>query len=67
MQNKPLKVLEAKSANNVKLILMNPQNGEIYAMVNVPEFNLNEPFVLTDNMTEGVNLNSLSDFKSKIC
>ncbi len=59
------KVLEAKSANNVKLILMNPQNGEIYAMVNVPEFNLNEPFVLTDNMTEGVNLNSLSDFKKQ--
>ena len=57
------KVLEAKDANNVKLILMNPQNGEIYAMVNVPEFNLNEPFVLTDNMTEEINLNSLSDDK----
>lgn len=35
------KVLEAKGANNVKLILMNPQNGEIYAMVNVPEFDIN--------------------------
>lgn len=59
------KVLEAKKANNVKMILMNPQNGEIYAMVNVPEFNLNDPFVLTDNMTEGINLNSLSDDKKQ--
>ena len=37
------KVLEAKEANNVKIILMSPQNGEIFAMVNVPEFDLNEP------------------------
>lgn len=59
------KVLEAKKANNVKMILMNPQNGEIYAMVNVPEFNLNDPFVLTDNMTEGINFNSLSDDKKQ--
>lgn len=59
------KILEAKDANNVKLILMNPQNGEIYAMVNVPEFNLNEPFVLTDNITEGININSLSDDKKQ--
>lgn len=40
------KVLEAKGANHVSLILMNPQNGEIYAMVNVPEFDLNEPYTL---------------------
>lgn len=40
------KVLEAKSANHVSLIVMNPQNGEIYAMVNVPEFDLNDPYTL---------------------
>lgn len=40
------KVLEAKNANHVSLILMNPQNGEIYAMVNVPEFDLNDPYTL---------------------
>lgn len=40
------KVLEAKTAQNVKLIVMNPQNGEIYAMVNVPEFDLNHPYTL---------------------
>lgn len=48
------KVYEAKQANNVKLIAMNPQNGEIYAMVNYPEFNLNEPYKLTD--TVNINL-----------
>lgn len=40
------KVLEAKNANHVSMILMNPQNGEIYAMVNVPEFDLNNPYTL---------------------
>ncbi|MEY8391487.1 peptidoglycan glycosyltransferase [Lachnospiraceae bacterium] len=40
------KVLEAKSADSVSVIVMNPQNGEIMAMVNVPEFNLNDPFTL---------------------
>jgi len=46
-----LKVMEAKNANNVKLIVMNPQNGEIYAMVNAPEFNLNDPYTLIDEIT----------------
>jgi stage V sporulation protein D (sporulation-specific penicillin-binding protein) len=55
-----LKILEAKQANYVKLILMNPQNGEIYAMVNVPEFNLNDPYTLTENMLEGLDVNSLT-------
>ena len=41
-----MKVLEAKNANHVSMILMNPQNGEIYAMVNVPEFDLNDPYTL---------------------
>ncbi len=44
------KVLESKQANNVKLIVMNPQNGELYAMVNVPEFNLNDPYTLIDEI-----------------
>ena len=42
------KVLEEKQAEGVSVLLMNPQNGEIYAMVNVPEFNLNEPYRLND-------------------
>lgn len=44
------KVLESKQANNVKLIVMNPQNGQLYAMVNVPEFNLNDPYTLIDEI-----------------
>ncbi len=40
------KVMEAKSADRVSVIVMNPQNGEILAMVNVPEFDLNHPFEL---------------------
>ena len=40
------KVMEEKQADSVSVILMNPQNGEILAMVNAPEFNLNDPFTL---------------------
>ena len=40
------KVMAEKQADKVAILLMNPQNGEILAMVNVPEFNLNEPFAL---------------------
>ena len=42
------KVMKEKNAKSVSVILMNPQNGEIYAMVNVPEYNLNEPYDLLD-------------------
>jgi stage V sporulation protein D (sporulation-specific penicillin-binding protein) len=55
-----LKIKEAKNANNVKMILMNPQNGEIYAMVNAPEFNLNDPYTLTENILSGVDASSLT-------
>ena len=40
-------VMEQKSADSVSIMLMRPQNGEILAMVNVPEFDLNDPFTLT--------------------
>ncbi|WP_185255889.1 penicillin-binding transpeptidase domain-containing protein [Anaerocolumna chitinilytica] len=56
-----MKVLEAKNANNVKMILMNPQNGEIYACVNVPEFNLNDPYTLTDSALNGLDQATLTD------
>lgn len=45
-QQAALKVMEEKSAQRVSILLMNPQNGEIYACVNVPEFDLNDPFYL---------------------
>lgn len=44
------KVREEKQADKVAILIMNPQNGEIMAMVNVPEFNLNEPFTLTEEI-----------------
>ncbi len=40
------KAMEEKQADQVAILIMNPQNGEIYAMVNVPEFQLNDPFSL---------------------
>lgn len=43
---KALEVLEKKQAKRVCIIVMNPQNGEIYALADVPEYNLNEPFTL---------------------
>ena len=56
-QQAALKVMEEKQADRVSILLMNPQNGEIYVCVNVPEFDLNDPFTLntgtdTSKMTE---------------
>ena len=48
------KAMEEKQADQVAILIMNPQNGEIYAMVNVPEFNLNEPFSLETLQLETV-------------
>lgn len=53
------KVMEAKKAKSVRILMMNPQNGEIYAMVNVPEFDLNDPYTLNN----GKNADKLSDKK----
>lgn len=44
------KVMEEKQADKVAILVLNPQNGEIYACVDVPEFNLNEPFVLNTDV-----------------
>lgn len=56
------KVMEEKQADAVSILLMNPQNGEIYANANVPEFNLNEPFTLnTSADTQGMTEKELQD------
>ena len=52
-QQLALKVMEEKGAKGVSVIVMNPQNGEILAMVNVPEFDLNDPFTLNVEPEEG--------------
>lgn len=49
-QQEALKVMEYKQADYVSILVMNPQNGEIYACVNVPEFDLNDPFTLPEDM-----------------
>lgn len=56
-QQAALKALEQKQATYVSILVINPQNGEIYACVNVPEFDLNAPFTLnvdvdTSGLTE---------------
>ena len=43
-------VMAAKEAESVSILVMKPDNGEILAMVNVPEFNLNDPFTLPEGM-----------------
>ena len=52
-----LKVMEEKQAERVSILLMNPQNGMIYACVNVPEFDLNAPFTLN----QGTDISSLAE------
>ena len=61
VQQAALKVMEEKQAERVSILLMNPQNGEIYVCVNVPEFDLNDPFTLNTEETEGTS----SDGKKK--
>ena len=53
VQQTAQKIYEEKQAKNVKIILMNPQNGEIISMVDYPEYNLNEPYEI--ELLEGEN------------
>ena len=53
VQQAAVKVMEEKQAERVSVLLMNPQNGEIYACVNVPEFDLNDPFSLDTEQAAG--------------
>lgn len=47
-QQEAERVMEQKEADAVSILLLNPKNGEIYACVNVPEFDLKQPFQLND-------------------
>jgi stage V sporulation protein D (sporulation-specific penicillin-binding protein) len=46
--------MATKQADSVSILVMNPQNGEILAMVNVPEFDLNEPYELPEGTPENL-------------
>ncbi len=56
-----MQTMETKEADSVSILVMNPQNGEILAMVNVPEFNLNDPYTLPDTL----DTSSLSEEKKQ--
>ena len=58
-------VMEKKGAKAVSMIVMNPQNGEIYAMVNAPEFDLNDPFSLSGE-SSGLTGAELQDARNKM-
>ena len=47
-----MQTMETKQADSVSIIVMNPQNGELMAMVNVPEFDLNNPYTLPQEVEE---------------
>ena len=56
---------ETKKAAGVSIIVMNVRNGEILAMTDVPEFNLNEPFNLISEITDGTDTDGLSSEKKQ--
>lgn len=45
-------LLKKKQAKSVDIIVMNPQNGEIYAMASAPEFNLNDPYRIPGDLNK---------------
>ena len=66
-QQEALKVMEAKQADYVSILVMNPQNGEIYACVNVPEFELNDPFTLPEGTdTTGMTEQEIQDARNRM-
>ena len=67
VQQAALKVMEEKQADRVSILLMNPGNGEIYACVNVPEFDLNDPFTLNTGIdTSGMDSQKIQDLLNQM-
>lgn len=66
-QQAALKALEEKQATYVSILVMNPKNGEIYACVNVPEFDLNDPFTLNTGVdTSGMTSQEKQDLLNQM-
>lgn len=60
-------VMQEKQAERVSILLLNPQNGEIYGMANVPEFNLNEPFILPEGtVTAGKTAEEIQNLRNQM-
>ena len=64
-QQAAYQALEQKQADSVSIILMRPENGEILAMVNVPEYDLNDPFTLQKS-TDGMSQQEIQDERNKM-
>ena len=64
-QQAAYQALEQKQADSVSIILMRPGNGEILAMVNVPEYDLNDPFNLKKS-TNGMSQQEIQDERNKM-
>lgn len=60
------KVCTKKSADSVSVIVINPQNGELMAMVNYPEFDLNDPFTLVGDTGESVSAEEKQNLLNKM-
>lgn len=60
------KVCTKKSADSISVIVMNPQNGELMAMVNYPEFDLNDPFTLVGDTGESVSAEEKQNLLNKM-
>ena len=60
------KVCTKKSADSVSVIVMNPQNGELMAMVNYPEFDLNNPFTLAGDTGDAVSAEEKQNLLNKM-
>lgn len=58
--------METKQAQGVSILVMNPQNGEIYAMVNVPEFDLNNPYTLPGGSGENLSQQEQQDLLNQM-
>ncbi len=53
LEQQAIEVMKKKNAKRVCIVMMNPQNGEIYGLADVPEYNLNEPFTLNYEVEAG--------------
>ncbi len=58
--------METKQAKGVSILVMNPQNGEIYAMVNVPEFDLNDPYTLPEGSGDNLSPQEQQDLLNQM-
>lgn len=55
-----------KDADSVSILVMNPKDGQMFAMVDYPEFNLNQPFELTEEYREYAGTEEEQDYLNQM-